>query len=239
MADIVVQAEPRNVGSTNLARRMRRADKLPAVIYGGEGDSLPVAVDPRAVTRILKSESGENTVFQVQIEGGEPETVMIFDYQIDPITHSLMHADFVRIAMDEAIEVEVPIELIGVPKGVEVDGGVLDHSLREVTIECLPGDIPDEFTVDVSELEIGDSVHVSDLRIPPSVTLVTDTGRTVASVVPPVSEEELEAAIEPLVEGAAPELVGEEEGEAAEAEAAEEEAPEEEGEGEEKEGSEG
>lgn len=233
MAEIVLQADSREPGSTNVARRLRNEGMLPAVVYGGGKDSIPVTLDPRDVIEILKSESGQNTVFQLKVgSGGASETVMIFDYQVDPITHHLQHADLVRIAMDKLIEVDVAIELVGEPEGVKTDGGVLDISLRELTVECLPADIPDQVELDVSELEIGDSISVSAIRMPPNVTLITDPDKSVASVVPPVSEEELEAAVaavEPFAEGEEPELVGaeeEEEGVPEEEEEAAEEEPE-------------
>lgn len=198
MSDILVEAEPRESGSSNVARRLRRERQLPAVVYGGQGESLPITLDPREITTILKSESGRNTLFQLRVGGGSPETVMIFDLQIDPMTRTLQHADLVRIAMDRQIQVDVHIELLGEPLGVRKDGGVLDHSLRMVEVECLPGDIPEVLEIDVSELEIGDSVSVEDLPVPPGVRILAAPERNVASVVPPVSEEELEAAIEAL-----------------------------------------
>jgi large subunit ribosomal protein L25 len=228
MADILIEATPREAGSSNAARRMRRERLLPAVVYGGGKESNPITLDPIEIISILKSESGQNTIFRLKVgDGGEEENVMIFDVQIDPLSRTLLHADLVRIAMDVAIEVSVPIHLKGEPRGVVEDGGVLDHSLRELLVSCLPGNIPESIDIDVSHLEINDSIRVSDLVIPPDVTLEVDPTRSVASVVPPVSEEELEADLG--IEGEEPLLEGEEPAE-------EEEAPEEveaEGEGEE------
>ncbi len=223
MAELIIEAEPRQAGSSNAARRLRAERKLPAVLYGGAEESHPITLDPREITSILKSESGQNTVFKLKVAGGSEENVMIFDVQVDPITHHLQHADLVRIAMDVAIEVEVPIEFVGEPVGVRVSLGVLDISLREITVECLPGNIPDTVQVDVSELDINDSIRVEDIVIPGDVTLVTEGDRSVASVVPPVSEEELEADLG--VEGEEPEMEGEE-AEAAAADAAAEPAAE-------------
>lgn len=235
MAEIVIEAEPRQPGSSNVARRLRRAGRLPVVVYGGSSETHPISVDPRAIIDILKSESGQNTVFQLKTgKGGSTETVMLFDLQIDPITHDLVHADLMRIAMDKAIEVSVPLVLVGEAKGVRVDGGVLDQSLRELVVTCLPSDIPDGIELDVSELKIGDAVRVSDLKVPSTVTVVSDPERSVASVVPPVSEEDLEAVVvEPFAEEAEPELVGVEPGEKGEeAEPTEEPAKQEAGESE-------
>jgi len=211
MHDITVEAEPREAGSSNAARRLRAEHRLPAILYGGDGDSLPISLDPKAIIDILRSDSGQNTLFEVRVGDDRPETVMIFDIQVDPVTHHLQHADLVRIALDKAIQVRVPVELVGTPAGVQEEGGVLDHSLREVLVECLPGDIPDEITVDVSHLTIGDAVSVEDLEIPISVKVMADPNRNVASVVAPISEEELEAAVESLATELEPELIGEEE----------------------------
>ena len=199
MAEIVIEAALREAGSSNEARRMRRDRKLPAVVYGGDKESNPITLNPREIVSILKSESGQNTVFQLKLDGGVSETVMIFDVQVDPITHSLVHADLVRIAMDVELEVEIPIELIGEPIGVTLHGGVLDHSLRELTVTCLPGDIPEQIEVDVSELDLHDSIRVADLPIPDNVKVKTDPDRSVASVVAAVTEADLE--VDLTVEG--------------------------------------
>jgi large subunit ribosomal protein L25 len=236
MAEIVIEAAPREAGSSNEARRLRRERQLPAIVYGGGKESLPITLDPGEIVSILKSESGQNTIFTLKTGDGDEDNVMIFDVQIDPVTHTLLHADLARIAMDVVIEVSVPIHLIGEPKGV-IEGGVLDHSLRELEVSCLPGNIPERIDIDVSHLEINDSIKVADLVLPPNVTLETDLDYSVASVVPPVSEEELEADLG--IEGEEPEVVGEELEEGEEApEAAEEEEEKAEEEGEEEKASE-
>ena len=218
MSEIIVNAVSRESSTSNEARRLRREGKLPAVVYGGDKDSIAITLVPRELLNILKSDSGQNTVFQVKIgDEDAAETVMVFDYQVDPIRHNLTHADLVRISMDKAIEVSVHLVFTGEPKGVEMDGGVLDQAMREVTVECLPTDIPESLEVDVSELEIGDSVRVVDIVVPRNVKVLVDEDTTLASVVPPVSEEDLEVAVEevPFGEEVEPELVGEgEEGEA-------------------------
>ena len=211
MSDIIVNAVSREQGSSNEARRLRREGKLPAVVYGGDKDSIAVTLEPRELLKILKSDSGQNTVFQVKVgDKGIAETVMVFDYQVDPIRHHLTHADLVRISMDELIEVSVHLVFVGEPQGVKMDGGVLDQAMREVEVECLPTDIPEKFEVDVSALEIGDSVRVADITLPPNVKVLIDEDTTLASVVPPVSEEDLEVAVEevPFGEEVGPERVG-------------------------------
>jgi large subunit ribosomal protein L25 len=228
MAEIVIEAALRQAGSSNEARRMRRDRKLPAVVYGGDRESNPITLNPREIVSILKSESGQNTVFQLKLDGGVSETVMIFDVQIDPITHSLVHADLVRIAMDVELEVEIPIELIGEPIGVRLHGGVLDHSLRELTVTCLPGDIPEQIVVDVSELDLHDSIRVGDLPIPDNVKVETDPDRSVASVVAAVSEADLEVDLTvegEEIEGEVPAEEAEVEGEEAEEGAEKKEEP--------------
>jgi len=218
MSEIIVNAISRESGTSNEARRLRREGKLPAVVYGGDKDSIAVTLEPRELLKILKSDSGQNTVFQVKIgDKGIAETVMVFDYQVDPIRHNLTHADLVRISMDKLIEVSVQLVFSGEPQGVKLDGGVLDQAMREVTVECLPTDIPESLEVDVSELMIGDSVRVADIKVPRNVKVLFDEDTTLASVVPPVSEEDLEVAVEevPFGEEVEPELVGvDEEGEA-------------------------
>ncbi len=196
MADIHIEAEPREAGSSNLARRMRRERKLPAVVYGGDKASNTITLNPREIISILKSESGQNTIFKLKIADGSEDNVMIFDLQIDLITRQLIHADLMRIAMDVEIEVSVPLVTVGDPVGVIVDEGVLDQSLRELVVSCLPSNIPDAIEVDVSELEMNTSIKVGDITLPPDVTLITDPDRSIASVVPPVSEADLEVAVD-------------------------------------------
>ena len=239
MAEIVIEAQEREAGSSNAARRMRREEKLPAVVYGGDKESTPIILNPREIISVLKSESGQNTIFKLKVAGGAEDNVMIFDVQIDPITYNLIHADLMRIAMDVDIEVSVPLRIVGDAKGVVEDGGVLDHSLRELVVSCLPGNIPENIEVDVSELEMNESIKVEDLLVPPDVTVVTEPDRSVASVVAPVSEADLEADLG--VEGEeieGEEIEGEEleEGAEAPAEGAEAAKPEEAGEEEKKSG---
>ncbi len=212
MAEILIEAAPREAGSSNEARRMRRARKLPAVVYGGGKESHTITLDPGEIVSILKSESGQNTIFKLKIADGSEENVMIFDVQIDPIKRSLVHADLLRIAMDVTIEVSVPLLIVGEAAGV-IEGGVLDHSLRELVITCLPADIPESIEVDVTDLEMNQSIKVEDIQVPANVTVVTEADRSVASVVPPVSEADLEADLtvegeEPVEDAAPPEEEG-------------------------------
>ena len=166
----------------NAARRVRVTGKIPAVVYGAGQDSIAVTVDPKVITKILHSDSGHNTIFDLDVTGTTVVKAMIVDWQHEPIKGALLHIDLKRIAMDKAMRVSVPIQLIGVPVGVKAQGGILEHVLREVEIECLPTDIPSHLDVDVSALEINDSIHVSDLPHSGSIKFLDDEGLTVAHV---------------------------------------------------------
>src|SRR5579875_593494 len=146
----------------NAARRVRAKGKIPAVVYGAAEPAVAVEVDPKHIQKILHSEAGHNSIFDLELAGAKGK-VMIVDWQYEPIKGKLIHIDFKRIALDKPIKVEVPIQLEGVPVGVKTQGGILDQTLREVEIECLPGDIPNSITVDISELGFGTVLRVSDL----------------------------------------------------------------------------
>ena len=166
----------------NAARRVRAGGKIPAVVYGAGQDSVAVAVDPKIITKILHSDSGHNTIFDLDISGSATVKAMIVDWQNEPLKGALLHIDLKRIAMDKAMVVSVPVQLVGVPIGVKAQGGILEHVLREVEIECLPADIPGHLDVDVSNLEMNQSIHVSDLPHSGSIKFLTDEGLTVAHV---------------------------------------------------------
>jgi large subunit ribosomal protein L25 len=166
----------------NAARRVRAAGKIPAVVYGAGQDSVAIAVDPKIITKILHSDSGHNTIYDLDISGSATVKAMIVDWQHEPLKGALLHIDLKRIAMDKAMVVSVPVQLIGVPVGVKTQGGILEHVLREVEIECLPSDIPSHLDVDVSALEINGAVHVSDLPHSGSIKFITEEGLTVAHV---------------------------------------------------------
>ncbi len=166
----------------NAARRVRVAGKIPGVVYGAGQDAVAVTVDPKVITKILHSDSGHNTIFDLNVEGAASAKAMIVDWQNEPIKGKLLHIDLKRIAMDKMMRVSVPIQLIGTATGVKNQGGILDHVLREVEIECLPGDIPSHLDVDVSGLEINGSIHVSDLPHSGSIKFLGDENATVAHV---------------------------------------------------------
>jgi len=207
---LVLEVELREPGSTNAAKRLRADGKLPAVLYGGDRGPRNITVSPRTVIEILRSDAGQNSILNLSVADGAEQTALIHDYQVDPVSHRLLHADFKRIAMDVAVEVHVPVEILGEARGVKVEKGILEQMVRELLIRCLPGAIPDGFTVDVTDLDIGDSVHTRDLEVPEGVEILSDLDATVLHVTPPTAEEEVaEDEDEDLLgETAEPELIG-------------------------------
>jgi len=177
----VLEAQTREPGSKNHAKRVRRDGKIPAVVYGAGKDSRPITVDPRVVTRILNSETGHNTIFDLALDG-EKTKAMIVDWQYEPIKGRLLHIDVKRIALDKVLRVSVPIELTGEAAGVKQEGGILEQMLREVEIECLPTDIPSHIDVDVSHLTFGKVLRVSDLPHLEKIKFLTDENQPVAHV---------------------------------------------------------
>ena len=176
-----LEAQPRTAGNKNEARRVRRGGKIPAVVYGAGQESLPVAVDPRQVSRILNSETGHNTIFDLALDGDRSKA-MIVDWQYEPIKGKLLHIDLKRIAMDKKLTVKVPVFLKGEAAGVKQQGGILEQMLREVEIECLPADIPSHIDADVSELVFGKVLRVSDLPRSDKFEFITDENQPVAHV---------------------------------------------------------
>jgi large subunit ribosomal protein L25 len=177
-----LEAQPREAGTKNDARRVRQGGKIPAVVYGAGKDSLSVSVDPRVVTRILNSETGHNTIFDLTLNGGDKTKAMIVDWQYEPIKGRLLHIDLKRIAMDKVLRVSVPIFLVGEAAGVKQEGGILEQMLREVEIECLPADIPSHIDANVSELTFGKVLRVSDLPHVEKLKFITDANQPVAHV---------------------------------------------------------
>jgi large subunit ribosomal protein L25 len=178
----VLQAQPRVPGNKNDARRIRRDGKIPAVVYGAGKDARSVSVDPRQVSRILHSESGYNTIFDLTLDG-ERTKAMIIDWQYEPIKGALLHIDLKRIAMDQRLQVNVPIVLKGEAEGVKQQGGILEQVAREVEVECLPGDIPTAIEVDVSHLVFGKVMRISDLPQPDKVKFLSDPNQPVAHII--------------------------------------------------------
>jgi len=191
METFVLEGSIREERGKGPARRIRVAGNVPATLYGGTKKALSITVNAKQVAKILRSETGHNTIFAVQIVGGTRETAMFKDWQVDPLKGALLHVDLLRIAMDVKMRVRVPVHTFGEPTGVKMQGGVFEMVTREVEVECLPGDIPEEFKVDVSDMTIGKQLRASDLPFDPAkVKLVSDPLRVIAHVVTLKKEEE-------------------------------------------------
>jgi len=202
--DITVAAEPRETRGKNEARRLRVKGYAPAVLYGANGPSVAVAVNPKELNKILHSSTGHNTIFQLAVEGGESTPAMIVDWQTDPIRETLLHVDLKRIDLTKRIDVKVRVQTTGDPKGVKVQGGLLEIVTREVEIECLPDEIPEHFTVDVTELLIGQNLRASDIKLTGSMKLISSPDQVIAHVVAMRAEEVAAPAAEAGAEAAAP-----------------------------------
>ena len=183
MPEVVVAKPREGKFNKNAARRVRVAGKIPAVLYGAGHDAVAVEVDPKQISRILFSETGQNTIFDVQVEGVPSAKAMIVDTQREPIQDKLIHIDMKRIALDKVLRVSVRVKLLGIPIGVKTEGGILDQVLREVEIECLPADIPNHIDVDVSELAMHGVLRVSDLPHSDKIKYLNNEDATVAHVV--------------------------------------------------------
>jgi large subunit ribosomal protein L25 len=197
-----VNAKGRDDRGKNAARRLRRQGLVPGIVYGGKDGNIAVAVDPKALQRVLRSEAGRNTILKLDIAGAGATNAILKDLQVDPIKDSLLHADFYRIAMDVAIRVTVPINIRGEARGVKVDGGILELITREIEVECLPGDIPERIDLDVSELGLNGALRVSDLPANAKVKILESADQVVVHVVS-IKEEEAPAPAAVAVEGEA------------------------------------
>jgi len=204
MPEIVVAAEKRTETGKNVNRRLRTRGLIPGVLYGAKSETTPVSVSPKEIGSILRSATGENTLFDLDL-GGKRRRVILKEFQVEPIKGRILHADFYEVALDKVLEVKVHIELTGVPVGVKVQGGILDFVTRELEVECLPTDIPEKIVVDVSELELGKHVRVAELKVSDKIKVLTDPGLVIAHVVTPRAEEEVAPAAEAApAEGEAP-----------------------------------
>src|SRR4029077_9223723 len=187
---IVVEAAPRESRGKNEARRLRVTGKVPAILYGAKGEALSLAVSAKQVGQILRSASGHNTLFQVAL-GGKEQPAIVKDWQVDPVSGNLLHVDLLRVAMDVRMRVKVPVHTFGEPVGVKVEGGVFEIVTREVEIECLPGEIPTEFRLDVSGLGMNGQLRAGDIPIATTkMKLLTVPERVLAHVVALKVEEE-------------------------------------------------
>lgn len=199
--EATLEATARDTFGKNEARRTRREGRAPAVLYGGAGTApVSITVEPKPLLRILHSESGANTLIALRLDGGSTR-VLVKEYQLDPVTHQLLHVDFYRVAMDRAIQVTIPIVVKGEPKGVKQQGGILEFVRREIEIECLPGDIPDHVEIDVADLMLHQGVRVRDVAADTKWKPLTDADTMLVHVIVPKAEEAAAAA---AVEAAAP-----------------------------------
>jgi len=185
----VLDAVERSSRGKNEARRLRAGGRIPAVFYGEKEAGKSIAVDPKGLARILRTEQGANTLISLNLPGGGTAQVLVREYQLDPVTHELLHADFYRVAMDKVIRVQVTVVAQGEPKGVKQQGGVLDIVHRQVEIECLPADIPNNIVVDVSELMVGQSIRVKDVATNPKWKALSDPEMMILHVIIPKVEE--------------------------------------------------
>jgi len=199
-----IKAEKREDVGKNACRRLRKQGKIPVILYGPQTPAVPLTVEKKDIFRILRSETGENTIFKVSFNS-ESQDAMIKEVQKDPVTDEILHADLIRIAMDKVIRVSVPVVLVGEAVGVKAEGGFVDHITREVDVECLPKNIPDHIEVDISSLHINQSLKIEDIVPPEGVKIVEDLNTVVALVAAP-SVEEVE-----VEEKEEEEIIGEEE----------------------------
>jgi large subunit ribosomal protein L25 len=199
--DITIAAESRGARGKNEARRLRKTGSMPAVLYGGAAEPQAVAVSPKEMSRILNSKTGHNTIFNLTITGGETTPVMVVDWQHDPIQDTLLHVDLKRIDLSQRIVVKVPVVTHGDPRGVKIQGGIHEIVTREIEIECLPDDIPEQFVVDVTELMIGQNVRAGDIPLGASMQLLSPADAVISHVVSLRAEEATtpEAAVEATV----------------------------------------
>ncbi len=194
--DITVAAEVRTSRGKNEARRTRRAGQIPAVLYGAYQNPISVSVNPREIQKIVRSNTGLNTIFTLAVQGGETTPVMVVDQQTDPIKGTLLHADLKRIDLTKRIRVTVPVVTEGEPKGVKVQGGLLEIVTRSIEIEVLPDEIPEHFVVDVSELLIGQSKRAGDVALTGSMKLMSAADTVIAHIVSLRAETAAEGAAE-------------------------------------------
>ena len=205
MEKLVLKAEVREGFGKGEARRLRQRGFIPGVVYGDNKEPVPLVVNPLDVEGILGSETGENTIFQLEVSGAETvNQAMIKDFQLDPVTSRLLHVDMLRVSMETMLRVMVPIVLEGEAKGVEIDGGILEFTQREVEVECLPQNIPEHITVDITELEIGNLVRVAELKVDEKVKILSPPQQVVLSIAAPEVEEVVVAEEEEVLEEAEP-----------------------------------
>jgi large subunit ribosomal protein L25 len=188
--DALLEATTRDTGGKNEARRTRRRGRVPAVLYGGQGERpVPISVEPKELLKILHSESGANKLILLKVPGAPDTRVLVKEFQVDPLTRQVLHVDFYRVAMDRLLQVTVPLVVKGEPKGVKQQGGILEFIRREIEVECLPADIPDHIEIDVSELVLHQGIRVRDLATGLRWKAVSEPELMLLHVIAPKAEE--------------------------------------------------
>ncbi len=213
MQRVALTAQVRDKAGKGVARGLRREQRVPAVLYG-HGKSLPIAMIGKDVTKILNMEGGEHALINLTLDGAKEAAermALIKDYQVDPISGKLMHVDLLEVAMNEKVKIPVAVHLTGACIGVK-EGGILQHGLREIEVECLPGQIPDFLEVSIADLKVNESVHVRDIKAAEGIRILADPDATLVTIQPPISVEKLESMLAAApaaapAEGAEPELV--------------------------------
>ena len=188
--EIKINAEPRSAVGRNAVKKIKQAGFVPAVIYGAKDAALNLQLIEHEVVKALGHASSESVLVEIAVKGGGVRTALIQEVQHHPVTRKILHVDLHSVSMDELLTAEVPVETVGDPEGVTTGGGLLEHTLHSLEVECLPGDLPTAITVDVSALKIGDSLHVRDLKLPKGVTVLNDPDLTVAAVAAPTVVDE-------------------------------------------------
>jgi large subunit ribosomal protein L25 len=202
MANEQINSEVRDKTGKGEARRLRESGQIPGIFYGPKATPAMISLNYSELEKVLRGKSAENIIFDLNINSGKkakPKTVMIKELQIDPVTRSYLHVDLYEIALGEAIEVNIPVILINTPIGV-TNGGILQHTIRELSVSLLPKDLVEKIEIDVSNLDIGETIHIRDVLFPPGLTSTEDEGLTVATVVAPAVEKEVEEVEEEEVE---------------------------------------
>lgn len=213
---VLIKGEKREIFGKNASRRIRREGRVPAILYGPKTDNVALTLDKKDIFSILKSETGENTLFKVSFDS-EKRDAMIKNLQTDPVSDELLHVDLIQIVMDKAIRVAVPVVLIGEAVGVKTEGGFVDFVSREIELECLPKDIPEQITVDISELHLHQSIKLEEIDPPEGTKITSDPEMVVVLIQAPTKEEEIEVEEEEeeevMAEGEEPEVIKKEKAE--------------------------
>lgn len=186
--NLVLNATFRTDSGKNAMRRLRKAGSVPGIVFGRSGETQPVSFNPKELLKILHSDSGFNTIFTINIEGADKPLspmVIVKEYQLEPVTHSFLHVSFYRVRMDRLMEVDIPLQVVGVSPGIKNEGGILDLVMREIAVRCLPADIPEHVTVDISSLHMNDTIRVKDLPIPEKVEVLEEQDAVVLHISAP------------------------------------------------------